>query len=53
MCALRDVTRLPQLQKATARVKSTRAPIGGLILNGIPTSHYASRYGTYTYLLER
>lgn len=50
MCALRDVTRLPQLQKATDRVVATGAKVAGLILNGIPASHYASRYGTYSYL---
>jgi capsular exopolysaccharide synthesis family protein len=53
MCALRDVTRLPQLQKAADRIKSTGARMGGMILNGIPTSHYATRYGTYSYLLQR
>ncbi len=53
MCALRDVSRLPQLQKAADRIKSTGARMGGMILNGIPTSHYATRYGTYSYLLQR
>ena len=53
MCALRDVSRLPQLQKAADRIKSTGARVGGMILNGIPTSHYATRYGTYSYLLQR
>jgi hypothetical protein len=46
------VTRLPQLQKATDRVVATGAKVAGLILNGIPASHYASRYGTYTYLSD-
>jgi capsular exopolysaccharide synthesis family protein len=50
LCALRDVTRLPQLQKATERVVSTGAKVAGLILNGLPETHYVNRYGTYSYV---
>lgn len=50
ICAMRDVTRLPQLKKATQRIASTGAKMAGLVLNGIPASHYPSHYGTYSYM---
>jgi capsular exopolysaccharide synthesis family protein len=53
LCVMRDVTRLPQLKKATERMVSAGAKIAGLVFNGIPTSHYAQRYGNYyPYLLS-
>lgn len=52
ICAMRDVTRLPQLKSAAERIWASGAKIAGLVLNGVPTAQYADRYGTYTYILE-
>lgn len=47
ICAMRDVTRLAQLKKATARIMSAGAKVAGMVLSGIPAGQYADRYGSY------
>lgn len=49
LCALRDVTRVPQLRKAAERVSSAGAKVAGLVLNGVSSRHYVGRYGSYPY----
>ena len=49
ICAMKDSSRIDQIKKAHGRlVEAGGRPIG-LVLNGVPTSHYLYRYGTYAY----
>jgi capsular exopolysaccharide synthesis family protein len=47
VCAMRNVTRLAQLKKATERVVSAGAKVAGMVLSGVPLGQYADRYGSY------
>lgn len=47
LCALCDVTRMPQLKKAAARVAATGAHVAGVVLNGVSDRQYINRYGKY------
>ena len=49
ICAMRDVSRLAQLKKATDRIVSTGSNVAGLVLSGVPTRNYVNRYGSYSY----
>ncbi len=49
VCTMRDVSRVDQVRKSYERLMTTGARPVGIILNGVPTSHYAYRYGTYAY----
>lgn len=49
LCAMRDVSRIDQVQKAYERLAGTGARPLGAILNGVPTGRYAYLYGNYAY----
>ncbi len=49
LCAMRDRTRLGQLQGAHSRLASAGVNSIGVVMSGVPTHHYASRYGSYSY----
>ncbi len=49
LCAMRDISRIDQVQKAFERLINTGARPLGTVLNGVPTSRYAYLYGTYAY----
>ncbi len=52
LCAMRDVSRVDQVQKAYERLVNTGARPLGTVLNGVPTGRYAYLYGTYAYARE-
>lgn len=52
LCAMRDVSRVDQVQKAYERLVNTGARPLGTVLNGVPTGRYAYLYGTYAYSRE-
>ncbi len=49
LCAMRDRTRLTQLQGAHIRMVSAGINSVGVVMSGVPTQQYASRYGSYSY----
>ncbi len=49
LCAMRDRTRVGHVQQAQARLESAGAKTIGIVMSGIPTRNYASRYGSYSY----
>jgi len=49
LCAMRDVSRVDQVQKAYERLVNTGARPLGTVLNGVPTNRYAYLYGVYAY----
>lgn len=50
LCAMRHTSRLDQVRKAYERLQQANANPVGVVLNGIPIRHYASRYGDYAYM---
>ena len=51
-CAMRDVSRADQVQKATERLVAAGSHVVGAVLNGVPAPHYARRYGEYSFHLQ-
>jgi len=49
LCAMRDLSRLDQVQRAYDRLVNTGARPLGTVLNGVPTGRYAYLYGVYSY----
>jgi len=49
VCARRNFSRLDQVAEAHGRLKSAGVRVVGTVLNGIPPSTYAHRYGVYDY----
>lgn len=49
LCAMRDVSRVDQVQKAYERLLNIGARPLGTVLNGVPTNRYAYLYGVYAY----
>jgi len=49
ICAMRDVSRLDQVNVTHERLRAAGANPAGLVLNGVPCRLYAYRYGTYSY----
>jgi succinoglycan biosynthesis transport protein ExoP len=47
VCALRDVSRGPQVRMAIERLRRGGANVLGTVLAGTPVQHYAYRYGNY------
>jgi capsular exopolysaccharide synthesis family protein len=47
ICAMRDVSRIDQIQKTYDRLVRTGTRPAGIVLNGVPTKRYAYRYGNY------
>ncbi len=52
MCTLRDFSRADSVQRAEERLHSAGVNIIGFVFGGVPQSEYASRYGTYGYVLN-
>jgi len=49
ICAMRDVSRLDQIRRTESRLAAAGTPMVGVVLNAVPTSRYAYRYGSYAY----
>ena len=49
VCAMRDVSRMDQVRKASERLQAAGSRVIGTVLNGVPTRQYAFRYGTYAH----
>ena len=49
VCAMRDISRGPQLRSACDRLKNAGARILGTIISGVPTQTWAYKYGGYGY----
>jgi capsular exopolysaccharide synthesis family protein len=49
MCAMRDVSRIHQVKKATERVVAAGGRVAGTVLSGVPVGQYIQRYGNYPY----
>jgi capsular exopolysaccharide synthesis family protein len=49
LSARRDFSRLDQVTEAYSRLRSAGVSFAGVVLNGIPTRHYAYKYGSYGY----
>ena len=49
MCAMKDSSRIDQIKKAHERLVLAGGQPIGIVLNGVPTSHYLHRYGVYAY----
>jgi polysaccharide biosynthesis transport protein len=53
LCVRRDYSRVDQVSEAHARLMAAGVKIAGAVLNGVPTQHYAYRYGSYYYATSR
>ncbi|HUY91124.1 MAG TPA: polysaccharide biosynthesis tyrosine autokinase [Pirellulales bacterium] len=49
VCAMRDISRGPQLRTACERLRNAGARILGTIISGVPTQTWAYKYGGYGY----
>lgn len=49
ICAMRDTSRIDQVRRAYDRLVAASGRPVGVVLNGVPTTHYYRRYGTYGY----
>ena len=49
LSARRDFSRLDQVTEAYSRLRAAGVSFAGVVLNGIPTRHYAYKYGNYSY----
>lgn len=49
LSARRDFSRLDQVTEAYSRLRAAGVSFAGVVLNGIPTRHYAYKYGNYGY----
>jgi len=49
VCAMRDTSRVDRVRMAHERLVAAGSQPIGTVLNGVPTSRYAYRYGTYAY----
>jgi len=47
LCVMRDVSRADQVRKASERLLTAGGRPIGTVLSGVPTKHYAYRYGSY------
>jgi len=47
LCAMRDVSRAGQVQKACERLVAAGCRTVGAVLNGVPVAHYQYRYGSH------
>lgn len=52
MCAMRDVSRVSQVQKASERLVAAGGRLAGTVLSGVPIAQYARQYGHYAYPSE-
>jgi capsular exopolysaccharide synthesis family protein len=49
LCTLRETSRAPQVKLTYERLLSAGTNVIGVVLSGVPTSHYAHKYGSYAY----
>ncbi|MCC7087142.1 MAG: polysaccharide biosynthesis tyrosine autokinase [Pirellulales bacterium] len=49
LCTLRETSRAPQVKLTYDRLLRAGANVIGVVLSGVPTSHYAHKYGSYAY----
>jgi tyrosine-protein kinase Etk/Wzc len=49
LCALRNVSRTSGFLSAYERLQTANISRVGVVLSGVPTSEYASKYGSYPY----
>ena len=49
MCAMTNTSRIDQIKKAHERLVDAGGKPIGVVLNGVPTSHYLHQYGAYAY----
>ena len=49
VCARRDFSRIDQVTEAYTRLRAAGVCVAGTVLNGIPPSTYAYRYGSHYY----
>jgi polysaccharide biosynthesis transport protein len=50
VCVMHDVSRVDQVRDTIERLAAAGCRTVGTVLNGVPTRHYARRYGNYAYL---
>lgn len=53
LCAMRDVSRMPQVKLARDRLVASGARALGVVLSGVPCQQYARNYGFYQYETSR
>lgn len=53
VCVRRDYSRVDQVSESVQRLVASGVKVAGAVLNGVPTQHYAYRYGSYYYTRER
>jgi len=53
VCAMRDFSRTPQVKMAYDHLAEAGAAPLGVVINGVPSRRYESRYGTYYYTAQR
>jgi len=49
LCVRRDFSRVDQVSESVARLTASGVKVAGAVLNGVPSQHYAYRYGSYYY----
>ena len=52
ICTIRDRSRTEQVLMVQQRLKAVGGHPVGVVLNGVPTNTYLSRYGNYDYLAK-
>jgi polysaccharide biosynthesis transport protein len=53
LCVRRDYSRVDQVSESMSRLLASGVKVAGAVLNGVPTQHYAYRYGSYYYTRDR
>jgi capsular exopolysaccharide synthesis family protein len=53
ICVRRDYSRFDQVNETHNRLVASGVRIAGAVLNGVPTQHYAYRYGSYYYTTRK
>jgi capsular exopolysaccharide synthesis family protein len=53
VCVRRDYSRVDQVSESVQRLVASGVKVAGAVLNGVPTQHYAYRYGSYYYTRQR
>jgi capsular exopolysaccharide synthesis family protein len=53
LCVRRDFSRVDQVSESVKRLAASGVKVAGAVLNGVPTQHYAYRYGSYYYTKGR
>jgi polysaccharide biosynthesis transport protein len=53
LCAMRDLSRVDQLQLAQRKLVASGANMVGAIMSGVPIKTWARKYGSYNYITSR